>query len=364
MPAKNYQLPGGGFDGSGLVSDWLNGAARQVAPSLKDSALRLQRNPLQALIPVGLLQRSLGLPPRQPAASRYAKAREENLRRIASDPRFRDPRSAPLASVAPGMQTEVIALNPDQTRRSQLNAMSQQAGGPNISQRLVPTEAEAEAINSAQQQAQQSVLDYRRAMQDDPVASLPELIDQRSQAYGQRADIQAWIEANKNAPKGADGKNIVKRFLDRQRTPLAEQPITVDTKTAFDPAVDLRPQGMTQASPMSIELAAQDPKRVSQQTAAVRELAYRDDIDLRPGQGDPSNWKTASRSFPVEPAQTFGPELELSVQGTAQDSNLNFNSPLPLANQAQAENTEKTNALLRKFSVQARSLNMPTYGGQ
>jgi len=35
--------------------------------------------------------------------------------------------------------------------------------------------------------------------------------------YAQRADISAWIEANKNAPKGADGKNIVDRFLEQQR---------------------------------------------------------------------------------------------------------------------------------------------------
>jgi hypothetical protein len=35
--------------------------------------------------------------------------------------------------------------------------------------------------------------------------------------YAQRADIAAWIEANKNSPKGADGKNIVDRFLDQQR---------------------------------------------------------------------------------------------------------------------------------------------------
>lgn len=36
--------------------------------------------------------------------------------------------------------------------------------------------------------------------------------------YAQRADIQAWIEANKNAPKGVDGKNIVDRFLEKQRS--------------------------------------------------------------------------------------------------------------------------------------------------
>jgi hypothetical protein len=36
--------------------------------------------------------------------------------------------------------------------------------------------------------------------------------------YAQRADIAAWIEANKNAPKGVDGKNIVDRFLEKQRS--------------------------------------------------------------------------------------------------------------------------------------------------
>lgn len=35
--------------------------------------------------------------------------------------------------------------------------------------------------------------------------------------YAQRVDIQAWMEANKNAPKGADGKNIVDRFLEQQQ---------------------------------------------------------------------------------------------------------------------------------------------------
>jgi hypothetical protein len=35
--------------------------------------------------------------------------------------------------------------------------------------------------------------------------------------YAQRADIAAWMEANKNAPKGADGLNIVERFERQQR---------------------------------------------------------------------------------------------------------------------------------------------------
>lgn len=44
--------------------------------------------------------------------------------------------------------------------------------------------------------------------------------------YAQRADIQAWIEANKNAPKGVDGKNIVDRFLEQQKQRgLLEAPV-------------------------------------------------------------------------------------------------------------------------------------------
>jgi hypothetical protein len=50
-------------------------------------------------------------------------------------------------------------------------------------------------------------------------AAVPAVIDQRSQEYGQRADIQAWMNANRNAPKGADGMNIVDRFIKQQRPP-------------------------------------------------------------------------------------------------------------------------------------------------
>lgn len=51
--------------------------------------------------------------------------------------------------------------------------------------------------------------------------------------YSERADIQAWMEANKNAPKGADGKNIVDRFLEQQqkRGLIREQPEAVDAYT-------------------------------------------------------------------------------------------------------------------------------------
>lgn len=51
--------------------------------------------------------------------------------------------------------------------------------------------------------------------------------------YSDRADIRAWIEANKNAQKGADGKNIVDRFLEQQqrRGLIREQPESVDSYT-------------------------------------------------------------------------------------------------------------------------------------
>lgn len=97
-----------------------------------------------------------------------------------------------------------------------MNELSQQAGGANLSFReAFPQEY------SAAQSVTPLVEQYRKDLQSNPLADAPELIDQRSQAYAQRADIAKWIEANKNAPKGADGMNVVERFLAKQRPAAA-----------------------------------------------------------------------------------------------------------------------------------------------
>jgi hypothetical protein len=67
----------------------------------------------------------------------------------------------------------------------------------------------------AQQYAPQ---DYWKSETGKALAAAAESGPRAGQAgYAQRADIQAWIDANKNAPAGADGKNAVQRFLEQQR---------------------------------------------------------------------------------------------------------------------------------------------------
>lgn len=248
--------------------------------------------------------------------------------------------------------TAPIATPARQAERSERNRMLQQAGGPNISQRLVPTEAEAEAINAAQARAQDAVIAYRGQDRDSTTTSLPAQLDQRDPIYAQRADIQAWMEANKNAPKGADGMNIVDRFLARQR-PAA----------AVDEAPDYAPAG----APTQPWGAADAPGAPKSEGTVVGEKYYGKTWDGSRWveAGDPlaqTDLRPASQAFPVEPAQALGGELEFAAQATAQESNLNFNSPLPLANQAQAEQSQKTEALLKRFLPAARDLNTPTYG--
>lgn len=93
-----------------------------------------------------------------------------------------------------------------------MNELSQQAGGNNYSfASAFPKEYAAAKVSSP------VVEEYRKDLQGNPLAEVPVQVDQRSQAYAQRADIAKWIEANKNAPKGADGMNIVDRFLAKQR---------------------------------------------------------------------------------------------------------------------------------------------------
>lgn len=233
------------------------------------------------------------------------------------------------------------------------NRMLQQAGGPNISQRLVPTEAEATAINAARGPVQEAALNYRQQVESDPAAPLPELIDPRSPAYAQRADIQAWMAANQNAARGADGKNIVERFLAKQR-PL---------QAATDAAPDYSPGGEPTAPWTPTDAPSAPPERGS----VVGEKWYGKTWDGSRwvGPGDPvaqTSLRPEVPTFPVEPAQTFAPGVEFVPQATAQDSNLNFNSPLPEVNGAQALRDERTKSLLGRYLVQAGSLNTPTYG--
>jgi len=59
----------------------------------------------------------------------------------------------------------------------------------------------------------------------------------------------------------------------------------------------------------------------------------------------------------------YGAELEIAPKATAQNSNLNFNSPLPAANQVQAfGDNEKLKALMARYLPMARDMNITSFG--
>lgn len=59
----------------------------------------------------------------------------------------------------------------------------------------------------------------------------------------------------------------------------------------------------------------------------------------------------------------YGAELEIAPKATAQNSNLNFNSPLPAANQVQAfGDNEKLKALMARYLPMARDMNISSFG--
>lgn len=104
------------------------------------------------------------------------------------------------ASITPGARA----------RQERMNELSQQAGGPNYSfETGFPREFEA--ARSAAPVVEQ----YRKDLASNPLADTPELIDQRSQAYGQRADIAKWLETMQKG--SASDQAIAAKFLAKQR---------------------------------------------------------------------------------------------------------------------------------------------------
>lgn len=130
---------------------------------------------------------------------------------------------SPMSGIAPGSSWTTAVTPGARARTERMNELSQQAGGQNYSfETAFPNEF------AGAKSAAPVVEQYRKDLAADPLANAPALIDQRSQEYGQRADIAKWMEANRNAPKGADGMNVVDRFLAKQRPAaqsLADSPV-------------------------------------------------------------------------------------------------------------------------------------------
>ena len=129
----------------------------------------------------------------------------------------------PMGSNSPAPGWTAAVTPGARARTERMNELSQQAGGQNYSfETAFPNEF------AGAKSAAPIVEQYRKDLAADPLASTPALIDQRSQEYGQRADISKWMEANRNAPKGADGMNVVDRFLAKQRPAaqsMADSPV-------------------------------------------------------------------------------------------------------------------------------------------
>ena len=121
-----------------------------------------------------------------------------------TDPPARNPVDTSLSTWTPAVTPRARA------QAERMNELSQQAGGADYSYReAFPRQyAAAESAKSVVEQ-------YRRDLQGNPMADLPELIDQRSQAYGQRADIAKWLETMQAG--GDTQKEIARKFLAKQR---------------------------------------------------------------------------------------------------------------------------------------------------
>ena len=137
-------------------------------------------------------------------------------------------RSAPLPAVrpasslsnrdprihnAPTTAADLAALREGQNAAIRAYGPGQGAPDPHVAP---PERARREAVTvMAQQYAPQN---YWESETGKALAAAAQSGPKAGEAgYAQRADIAAWIEANKNAPKGVDGKNIVDRFLEKQR---------------------------------------------------------------------------------------------------------------------------------------------------
>lgn len=123
---------------------------------------------------------------------------------LASDPRIHN---------APTTGAQLAALREQQNAAIRSYAVPTQPPGPVLSD-----DVDARA-SEARRMLQQATPYWER--EENKALLQAAKVDGGPRAgeagYAQRADIRAWMEANKNAPKGADGKNIVDRFLEQQQ---------------------------------------------------------------------------------------------------------------------------------------------------
>jgi hypothetical protein len=265
------------------------------------------------------------------------------------------------------MATAPLVTPKDRVQREELQRMSQQYGaGRTYATRLVPTEEEAVAINTPKVPVPQAAVDqaaaFAQAREANPLADVREFaqIDQRSQEYAQRADIQAWMKAN---------PELAKKFLAKQRQgePQPMRPTDSGLEAAYSGRIQVAPQG---ADPSGVpfqqgELPAGTPQPLQGGNAA----GFQQEMNVGPAPQAPVYQGPAPDRAPAGMAQSqealsqaFSGQLEVVPQAAAQQSNLNFNSPLPSANLTQAyEDSRKkqllNNPVLGKYLNAAGAIN-------
>lgn len=259
--------------------------------------------------------------------------------------------------VAPGQGAPSPVVSPvSRARAEALNTASQQAGGPNLSKPLVPTEAELNAQKG-----------YAAAREANPLAAVPELLDQRSQAYGQRAGIDQWLKAMQGGSKSDQA--IAQRFLAKQRNagPSAMQADAAGLRGAYGGDLNVGP---------GAKALEEVPYQGGISPAGAEQLKGAYSTQLAPGTGGSLEGLAYQGPAPMTQPQAmqqgaqglsaaFGSELSVAPQASAQQSNLNGpESPLvqattsqSLQDQQKAYQMQAGSDLLAKYRLKAGELN-------
>lgn len=180
------------------------------------------------------------------------------------------PSPAPSNSIPVGYgPPPVLGSSAAANRRSEVNRMITQGGGQPL-----PPPADLKPYWAQNPE-------IKRAADEGPRAG--------QVGYSDRADIRAWIDANKNAPKGVDGKNIVDRFLEQQR---AKGLIQEDTTADFTPTFSQ--QQLAEVDAVQSPAFSQGRDRILGMQGSLADAPTIND-QYRAGfeKGDPVNWDAA-----------------------------------------------------------------------
>jgi len=229
---------------------------------------------------------------------------------VSSDPRIHN---------APTTEADLAALREGQNAAIRAYGPGQGAPDPHVAP---PERARREAVTAmAQQYAPQN---YWESETGKAMATAAQSGPKAGEAgYAQRADIAAWIEANKNAPKGVDGKNIVDRFLEKQRAQgLLDTP---DARNGF--------QGERLVMPTDAESAAQAMQRGADGRTMLQQ-AQENVAQIQGGERSALNqkiWSAAANGTLPETFKQYSTTAEgFPAYGAAEQARLDA-SQVPLA---------------------------------